>query len=382
MNFDNTYVNIDLDAIWDNFQAIREKAGVAVMAVVKADAYGHGAVPVSRLLEPVCAFFGVATVSEALELRKAGISKPILILGYTPPQAFETLVREQIRPSIFCWEDAQALSLQAQQLGLTAPFHFALDSGMGRIGFQPTWEDAQVCAKIAALPGLHPEGLFSHFATADGADLSAARQQAKRFGEFDSYLRQLGVQVVLRHLDNSAGIMNFDCHYEMVRSGIITYGLYPSPAVNPELLNLRPAMSWHSHICHIKWLAPGTPIGYGGSFVTAKDTRVATVTAGYADGYRRILSNRFYVLIHGCKAPILGRICMDQMMVDVTDIPQAAVGDTVVLMGRDGDAMISAEALAEAAGSFNYEQVSTVGRRCSRHYYRQGCLVARKNYLE
>ena len=382
MEFDNTYVNIDLDAIWENFQAIRKKAGVAVMAVVKADAYGHGAVPVSRLLEPVCAFFGVATVSEALELRKAGISKPILILGYTPPQAFETLIREQIRPSIFCWEDAQALSLQAQQLGLTAPFHFALDTGMRRIGFQPTWEDAQICAKIAALPGLHPEGLFSHFATADEADLSAARQQAARFAEFDGFLRQLGVAVELRHLDNSAGIMNFDCHYEMVRSGIITYGLYPSPAVNPELLNLRPAMSWHSHICHVKWLAPGMPIGYGGTFVTAKATRVATVTAGYADGYRRCISNRFYVLIHGCKAPILGRICMDQMMVDVTDIPDAKAGDSVVLMGTDEDAAISAETLAEAANSFSYEQVCTVGRRCPRHYYRQGCLVARKNYLE
>ena len=382
MEWDNTYVKIDLDAIWDNFQAVREKAGVPVMAVVKADAYGHGAVPVARLLEPECAFFGVATVSEALELRRAGLQKPIMILGHTPVEAYSEIISQGIRPAIFCLEDGLALSQEAKRLGIPAPFHFALDTGMSRIGFQATREDAQVCARIAALPFLEAEGLFSHFATADEADLTFARHQAELFAEFDGYLRQLGVSVALRHLDNSAGVMNFEGHYEMVRSGIVTYGLYPSSQVDPGKLKLRPAMSWYSHVCHVKWLEPGRKIGYGSTYTVTRPTRVATVCAGYADGYRRSLSNRFYVLIRGKKAPILGRICMDQMMVDVTDIPDVKPGDSVVLMGADGEARIPAELLAEAAGSFNYEQVCAIGRRCPRHYYRGGKRIQRVDYLE
>lgn len=379
---EHTYVKIDLDAVWDNFQAVREKAGVPVMAVVKADAYGHGAVPVARLLEPVCAFFGVATVSEALELRRAGLRKPILILGHTPAEAFPVIIREGIRPAIFRWEDALELSREALRQGITAPFHLALDTGMSRIGFQATAEDAEVCVQIAKLPGVTPEGLFSHFATADEADLSFARQQAEAFDKFDGMLRQAGVCVALRHLDNSAGVMNFEGHYEMVRSGIVTYGLYPSSEVDPTLLKLRPAMSWYSSVCHVKWLEPGRRIGYGGTFTAEKPTRVATVCVGYADGYRRSLSGRFYVLIRGRKAPILGRVCMDQLMVDVTDIPGAESGDPVVLMGTDGKMTISAEEIAEAAGSFNYEQVCTIGRRCPRLYYRNGQCIQKVDYLE
>ena len=371
-----------MDAIWDNFQAVREKAGVPVMAVVKADAYGHGAVPVARLLEPDCAFFGVATVSEALELRRAGLQKPILILGYTPVEAYSEIIGQGIRPAIFSLEDGLALSREAKRLGIPAPFHFALDTGMSRIGFQATWEDAQVCAEIASLPFLEAEGLFSHFATADEADLTASQHQAELFAEFDGYLRQLGVSVALRHLDNSAGVMNFEGHYEMVRSGIVTYGLYPSDEVDPGKLKLRPAMSWYTHVCFVKWLEPGRRIGYGGTYTVTRPTRVATVCVGYADGYRRSLSNRFYVLIRGKKAQILGRICMDQMMVDVTDIPDVKPGDPVVLMGADGEEWISAELLAEAAESFNYEQVCAIGRRCPRHYYRHGKRTQRVDYLE
>ena len=241
MDFDSTRVKIDLDAIASNMDAIREKAGVPVMAVVKADAYGHGAVQVARLLQDKCAFFCVSSILEAMELRQAGLSTPILILGHTPADAFPTAIREGIRPTIYRMEDALALSKAAQFLELPARFHFAVDTGMSRIGFQVTEEDADICARIASLPGLFAEGLFSHFATADCADLSRAEQQAERFAEFDGMLRRRGVKVPIRHLNNSAGLMNFATPYEMVRSGIITYGMYPSDEVDPGLLALRPA---------------------------------------------------------------------------------------------------------------------------------------------
>ena len=317
MNFDSTRVKIDLDAIEANFDAILEKAAVPVMAVIKADAYGHGAIQVARLLQNKCAFFGVSSMLEAMELRQAGLSTPILILGHTPVNAFPTAIVHGIRPAIFHYEDAIALSEAAVHLGKTSPFHFAVDTGMSRIGFQATEEAADLCAKIAALPGLEAEGLFSHFATADCADLSRAKQQAERFDRFDAMLKARGVVIPIRHLDNSAGLMNFECHYDMVRSGIVTYGMYPSGEVSPELLELKPALQWLSRVTHVKTLPAGREISYGGTYVTQKETRVATVPVGYADGYRRSLSGKFYVLIHGKRAPILGRICMDQMMVDV-----------------------------------------------------------------
>ena len=233
MNLDNTYVKIDLDIISHNFQAVQEKAGVPVMAVVKADAYGHGAIQVARLLQGKCAFFGVSSILEALELRRAGLAEPILILGQTPVSAFPAAIREDIRPTIFHYEDAVALSETAAKMGKTALFHFAVDTGMGRIGFLPTPQSADLCAEIAKMPGLQAEGLFSHFATADCEDLSRSREQARLFDEFDAMLKDRGVHIPIRHLDNSAGLMNFPNHYEMVRSGIITYGLYPSAQVHP-----------------------------------------------------------------------------------------------------------------------------------------------------
>ncbi len=381
MAMDNTYLRIDLDAIWDNFQAIREKAGVPVMAIVKADAYGHGAVQIARLLEESCAFFGVSSVSEALELRYAGLKKPILVLGHTPKELFPVVVQQKIRPAIFCMEDALALSREAERLGVSAPFHFAVDTGMSRIGFQATEESADICARIASLPGLEAEGLFSHFATADCADLTEAKKQASLFDDFNRMLQDRGVEVKMRHMDNSAGLMNFENHYEMVRSGIVTYGLYPSDEVDPALLKLRPALSWHSHISHIKTLEPGRAISYGGTFVTERPTVVATVPAGYADGYRRSLSNRFYVLVRGKKAPILGRVCMDQLMVDVTDIPGATPGDGVTLIGADGAERITVEQIAQTADSFNYEFVCGISRRTPRQYYQKGKLVHRVDYL-
>ena len=381
MDFDSTRVKIDLDAIASNMDAIREKAGVPVMAVVKADAYGHGAVQVARLLQDKCAFFCVSSILEAMELRQAGLSTPILILGHTPADAFPTAIREGIRPTIYRMEDALALSKAAQFLELPARFHFAVDTGMSRIGFQVTEEDADICARIASLPGLFAEGLFSHFATADCADLTRAKKQAERFAEFDGMLRRRGVKVPIRHLNNSAGLMNFATPYEMVRSGIITYGMYPSDEVDPGRLALRPALQWLSRVTHVKTLPAGREISYGGTYVTKADTVVATIPVGYADGYRRNLSGKFYVLIHGQKAPILGRICMDQMMVDVTHIPGVQVGDRVTLVGADGDETITMEQISAQADSFNYEFVCGISRRVPRLYVQGGKTIHTVHYL-
>lgn len=378
---DNTQLIIDLDAIGINFAAIKEKSEAMVMAIIKADAYGHGAVPVAKLLEKDCAFFGVSSILEALELRQAGLTIPILILGHTPAAAFPAAIRNGIRPAIFRPEDARALSSAAVQAGMEAPFHFAVDTGMSRIGFQVTEEDADLCAKIATLPYLKAEGLFSHYATADCADLSRAQKQAELFARFDDMLRARGVSVPLRHLDNSAGIMNFPRKYEMVRSGIVTYGMYPSTEVDPGLLSLRPALQWISRVTHVKTLEAGREIGYGGTYVTQRPTVVATVPVGYADGYRRSLSGKFHVLIRGRKAPILGRVCMDQLMVDVTDIPGVCPEDAVVLIGRDGSCEITVEQIAEAADSFNYEFVCGISRRVPRVYIRGGEPVHTVRYL-
>ena len=381
MDFDNTWVKIDLSAIEANIDAVAAKANVPVMAVIKADAYGHGAVPIARLLEKKCAFFGVSSMLEAMELRSAGIRLPILILGATPDDAHPLAVREDIRPAIFTWESACALSRAATAQGKTARLHFAVDTGMSRIGLQVTEEAADLCARIAALPGLVCEGLFSHFATADETDLTRARAQAARFADFDAMLKARSLKIPIRHLNNSAGVMNFSEHYDMVRSGIVTYGLYPSSEVDPGDLPLQPALSWYSRVTHVKTLPAGREISYGGTFVTTRDTRVATVAVGYADGYRRSLSGKFYVLIRGRKAPILGRVCMDQLMVDVTDIPDAAAGDTVTLAGRDGKERITIEELAAAAGSFNYETVCGISRRVPRVYLRDGQCVGSVHYL-
>ena len=381
MRFDNTYVSINLDAIKENFQRISEKAGVPVMAVVKADAYGHGAIQVAKHLQNQCAFFGVSSMQEALELRQANLHNPILILGYTPTSAYPEAIRQGIRPAIFCLDDAKILSREAQKQGVVAPFHFAVDTGMSRIGFQATEESADICAQIASLPNLQAEGLFSHFATADCEDLSRAQAQGALFDRFDSLLRQRGVSVSIRHMDNSAGLMNFRSHYELVRAGIVIYGMYPSAQMDPSLLKLTPALSWHSRITHVKTLPAGREISYGGTFVTEKETVVATVPVGYADGYRRNLSGKFYVLIHGKRAPILGRICMDQMMVDVTRIPDVSVGDSVTLLGTDGEETITMEDLAACADSFNYEMICGISRRVPRMYLQEGKIVHQVHYL-
>lgn len=381
MFYSNTFAKIDMDAIAHNFHTIRRRAGARVMAVVKADAYGHGAVPVARqLLQEGCDFFGVSSIAEALELRNAGIDVPILLLGHTPKEAFSVAVEHSLRISVFDKDEAELLSREAQKQGKTVCVHIKLDTGMSRIGFQADEAAAETCAEMAKLPGICLEGLFSHFATADEGAQIKTEQQAERFAAFDQMLKDRGVDIPLRHLDNSAGIMRYGSHYEMVRAGIALYGLHPSDEVKP-LLELRPAMSWYAWVSHVKCLEPGREISYGGTFVTQRTTVVATVSAGYADGYRRSLSNHFYVLIRGKKAPILGRVCMDQLVVDVTDIPDVQTGDVVVLMGSSGEETITAEQLGAAAGSFHYEQLCDLSRRVSRVYVKNGIQTDAVNYL-
>ena len=377
----NNYVKINMDAIVSNYHAVCKKTGVPVMAVIKADAYGHGAVQVAHLLEKECPFFGVSSVSEALELRQNHIQQPILILGHTPSSVFHLLVGQGIRPTIFTYEDAAELNRLAAEKNITAPCHIAVDTGMSRIGLQVTEADADICAEIAKLKNIEIEGVFSHFATADCEDLSRSHAQSALFEDFCKMLRSRDVVPKMYHLNNSAGIMNFNTHYDIVRSGIVTYGLYPSDEVSPALLPLTPAMSWYSRVSHVKTLPAGREISYGGTFVTTAPTRVATIPVGYADGYRRSLSGKFYVLLHGKKAPILGRVCMDQMMVDVTDIPETAIGDTVTLIGTDGNETITMEQIAEAAGSFNYEFACGISRRVCRRYTSGNKVILEVDFL-
>ena len=381
MEFSNTYAKINLDAILQNYRNVCKRAGVPAMAIVKADAYGHGAVQVAKALAPECPFFGVSSVAEALELRNAGITQPILLLGHTHAGLYTHVVEKDLRIAIFNLEDAKALSQEAVKQNKTAYIHLCVDTGMSRIGFQATAAAADICKEIAALPNLEVEGLFSHFATADEVDLTKTEDQAALYSTFRTMLEERGIKPAICHLDNSAGTMNFGAHGDMVRAGIVLYGLYPSGDVDPGLLALEPAMSWYSRISHVKTLPAGRELSYGGTYTTQKETVVATIPAGYADGYRRSMSNQFYVLIHGRKAPILGRVCMDQFMVDVTHIPEAKPGDRVVLMGKDGEEEISAETIAAAANSFNYEQVCDLSRRVERVYIQKGQEVARTNYL-
>jgi alanine racemase len=381
MEFDLTWLQVDLDALAENMRKVRSRAGTDVLAVVKADAYGLGAVTVARALEDSCAFFGTANISEALELRRSGIGKPILILGRVPIYAYPLAVAEDIRIPIFIYEDALALSAEAARQGKIANFHFVVDTGMSRIGFQATEESAQMCAEICKLPNLCAEGLFSHYATADSEDLTSANEQLALFEEFTAKLEARGIRIPIRHLNNSAGIINFPGKQDMVRSGIVQYGMYPSDEVDTELLPVKPVMEWIAKVVYVKTLPAGRRISYGGCYTTTRETKVATLPVGYADGYRRSLTDKGHVLIHGKKAPIIGRICMDQMMVDVTDIPDVKIGDHAVLIGKSGDEQITVDYLASLTGTLNYEIICGISRRTPRVYFRGGKRVSEVHYL-
>lgn len=366
------YVEISLEAIGHNIREVKKRLpeGVKLLGVVKANAYGHGAVPVASYLENQVDYFATATIEEAVELRENGISAPMLILGYVSPSQYGDLVEYDITQTIDSYAQALALEKEAARQNRKAKAHLAVDTGMTRIGFQVTEHDADEAAKIADLPHIELEGMFTHFSCADQEDKTYCSMQMEKYDKMTALLAERGVTIPLRHICNSAGIMEFDDHrFEMVRSGIITYGIYPSEEVKKERLDLIPALSWKSHVIHVKEVGPGIGVSYGATYVTEKPmTRIATVSAGYADGYPRALSNQGCVLIHGKKAPIIGRICMDQMMVDVTDIPDVQVEDVVTLVGTDGDETITIEEIANPAARFDYEMLCDISSRVTRVY--------------
>lgn len=378
-----TQAKIDLDAVEYNYNNTRAKLpqGCKLLGVIKADAYGHGAVELARFLENKCDFFGVACIEEAVELKKTGIKTPILILGYVAPAFYDLVVKYDIRIPVFSYDTAKALSDEAVKQGKTVPFHFCIDTGMSRIGFQVNEESADVCKEICALPNIEAEGLFSHFATADESDLTKALAQREKYKKFVEMLESRGIQIQIKHLNNSAGIMNFDEYFDMCRMGIILYGLYPSEEVDKSLLDIKPVMSWLTHISHIKTLEAGREVSYGGTFKTTEPRVIATIPVGYADGYPRCLSNKGRVIINGQYAPIVGRVCMDQFMVDVTDVDGAELDSIVTLVGKDGDAELSMEEVSNAAYSFNYELPCRVARRVPRTYYKDGKFIKATNYM-
>jgi len=364
-----TYLKIDLNKLEHNFNCVRNKLpnNIKILGVIKANAYGHGAVEIGKFLDGKCDFFGVACIEEAVELKKAEIKTPILILGRVFPFDIETAVKYDVRIPIFSYDDAVALSNEAVKQEKNMPFHFCIDTGMSRIGFQVSEESADICKSITELPNIFAEGLFSHFATADEKDLSKAVEQRNKYKEFCKMLSDRGIEIPIKHLNNSAGIMNFDEYFDMCRMGIITYGLYPSDEVDKDILDLEPIMSWHTKISHIKELEPNREISYGGTFKTDRVTKVATVPVGYADGFPRCLSNKGKVIINGKYAKILGRVCMDQFMVDVSDI-ECNINDEVVLFGTQKNAHISLEELSNSAYSFNYELPCRIPVRVNRVY--------------
>lgn len=378
-----TQAKIDLDAVEYNYNNTRAKLpqGCKLLGVIKADAYGHGAVELARFLENKCDFFGVACIEEAVELKKADIKTPILILGYVAPAFYDLVVKYDIRIPVFSYDTAKALSDEAVKQGKTVPFHFCIDTGMSRIGFQVNEESADVCKEICALPNIEAEGLFSHFATADESDLTKALAQREKYKAFVEMLKDREIQIPIKHLNNSAGIMNFDEYFDMCRMGIILYGLYPSEEVDKSLLDIKPVMSWLTHISHIKTLEAGREVSYGGTFKTTEPRVIATIPVGYADGYPRCLSNKGRVIINGQYAPIVGRVCMDQFMVDVTDVDGAELDSVVTLVGKDGGAELSMEEVSNAAYSFNYELPCRVARRVPRTYYKDGKFIKATNYM-
>ncbi|MDO4977790.1 MAG: alanine racemase [Eubacteriales bacterium] len=371
MDYLRTYCQIDLNAIRKNIMNIREKAGEGpmLMAVIKANGYGHGACKIGHALKDLVDYYGVATIEEAVELREDGLTLPILILGYNSPSLYHLNLNYDVDQTIYSFDTAKAMSEAAVAMGKTAKIHLALDTGMTRIGISPDEKGLVIAKEIADLPNVKIQGLFTHFSCADMVDKTYTFDQMERYDHFVEMLKEAGIEIPVKHICNSAGIMEFDHHrYDMVRSGIITYGLYPSDEVDFSSVELFPAMSWYSHVVNIMEPEMNRGVSYGATYVTDHPCRLATVSIGYADGYPRSLSNKGWVLIHGKKAPIVGRVCMDQMMVDITEIPNVELEDLVTLIGTDGEERISVEDMADLSGSFNYEFVCDVSERVTRVY--------------
>lgn len=365
---------VDLGAAIENLESLRRALApeTKVLAVIKANAYGHGAVQVAKKLDSLEYIFGyaVATAEEALQLRQNGLNKPILILGYTFPECYERLVAEDICPTVFRTDMAKALSGEALRQGKRVKIHIKVDTGMSRIGIFPDDAGVSFVRELMGLPGLEIEGIYTHFARADERDKKSALEQFERFTSFARRLEEeLSLRIPLKHCANSAAIMELpQTALELVRAGIALYGLWPSEEMDRERISLRPLFSLYSHVVYVKTVPAGTPVSYGGTYVTKEERRIATIPVGYGDGYPRGLSGKGNVLIRGKRAPILGRVCMDQFMVDVTDIPEAAQGDLVTLIGTDGKEQITMEELGNLSGRFNYELACDLGSRIPRVY--------------
>ena len=376
VNQHRTWAEIDLGAIEHNYRVICEQAKAPVLCVVKADAYGHGAVQVAKRLEKMDApYFAVATIPEGVELREAGIETPILILGYVDEKDMDTAVQYGITVPVYDRETAELISAAAERTGKPVTVHYKLDTGMTRLGF-PSWECEQTVQDILAcskLPGLISEGIFTHFAVADVPSGEAYTElQYKRFSDVCEGLQAAGLDLPLRHCANSGATLDYPAsHMDMVRAGVILYGLEPSADVlHPG--DFHPVLSLRSVISHIKAVEPGSDISYGRTYTAQSRIRVATIPIGYADGYSRQLSGRGSILVHGVRCPILGKVCMDQCMIDVTAVPQAQVGDVVTLIGRDGDEEIRVDALADLLDTIHYEIVCGISKRVTRVYKKDG----------
>lgn len=380
-NCQRGYIQVDLGAIRDNMIHMKQHIheNTKMLAVIKTDGYGHGSVPIARELENLDVVYGyaVATAEEAFEIRDGGMKKPILILGYSFPYAYERFVREDIYPTVFRRDMLEDIVAAAKKVGKKAKVHIKVDTGMGRIGIQPDDEGLLFVKEVLSKEELTLDGMFTHFACADMADKTSANHQLSLFHDFvDRVESELGYSVPYRHASNSAAIMEMkDANMDLVRAGVTMYGLMPSDEVDMSLVSLKPALGLYSQVVFVKDLKAGMSVSYGSTFTATKDMRVATIPLGYGDGYPRSLSSKGYVLIRGKKAPILGRVCMDQFMVDVTDIPDAVEGDKVTLIGTDGSESITADYLGELSGRFNYELVCELNPRLPRIYVKNGEFV-------
>lgn len=372
---------VDLDAAVENMEHMRKnlRPETKMFAVIKANGYGHGAVQIAKKLNGLDYVFGyaVATAEEALQLRRNELYKPILILGYTFPDCYGELVRQDIRPAVFRLDMAETLSEEAQRQEKVLKIHIKVDTGMSRIGISPDDTGIDFIRRVRELPGLEIEGIFTHFARADEKDKTSALEQFRRFSDFaERAEKELAFRIPLKHCANSAAIMELpETQMDLVRAGISLYGLWPSEEMDKSRMVLRPLFGLYSHIVYMKTVPTGTPVSYGGTYVTDKERRIATIPVGYGDGYPRGLSGKGDVLIRGKRAPILGRVCMDQFMVDVTEIPEAEEGDLVTLIGRDKEEQITMEELGELSGRFNYELACDLGSRIPRVYMEQGRII-------
>ena len=369
------YAEINLDAIVknvDNLMALT-KENTGALAVVKADGYGHGDVAVAKAVAQKVTGYAVATLDEAVNLRENGVKKPILVLGYVDPYEFDILVSHEITATVFDVETAQLLADAARVQKKQAHCHIKVDTGMRRIGLEPDENGIAIVKQITALKELSADGIFTHFAASDETDKTSAEHQFKLFTDFTGRLEKEGIHFTYRHCANSAAVIDMpQVDLDMVRLGIAMYGMYPSDEVKKEKVELFPALDLKSHVTMVKEIPAGEKVSYGGTFTTTRTTKLATVSVGYGDGYPRALSSKGYVLVRGQKAPIVGRVCMDQMMVDVTDIENVTRADIVTLIGKDGDAEITVEEIAALAGTFTYEFVCDLGKRIPRSYYLNG----------